>query len=151
MRWGRIVSSSGAWRSSSGVSTSSAHAEPFYYRSPLGRGAPVRWWWLGRAWPNQTTPSLFLNKYYIRFKRGRFHQCAHRARRAMQDWLLGELMELPLPTDGMVVIEDVFRHCMHAAMQDWLLSELMEWSWFTDGITPFDDGESHCNHTAMHD
>ena len=108
--------------------------------APLGRGAPVQWWWLGRAWPNQTTPSLFLNKYYIRFKRGRFHQCARRARRAMQDWLLSELMELPLSTDGMVVFEDVFRHGMHAAMQDWLLSELMEWSWFTDGIVPFEDG-----------
>ena len=43
----------------------------------------------------------------------------------MQDWLLSELMELPLPTDGMAVFEDVFRHCMHAAMQDWLLSELL--------------------------
>ena len=126
MRWGRIMSSSGAWRSSSGVSTSSAHAVPFYFRSPLGRGAPVQWLWLGRAWPNQTTPSLFLNKYYIRFKRGRFHQCAHRARRAMQEWLLSELMERPLSTDGIIVFGGAFRNCMRRAMQEWLLGELME-------------------------
>ena len=72
-------------------------------------------------------------------------------RPAMQDWLLSELMELPMSTDGMVVFEDVFRHCSHGAIQNWLLSELMELAWPTDGIAPFEDGKGRCVQAAMQD
>ena len=75
-RWGAVVVSGAAVQM----------LENIFVLPLLGLGAPVQWF--GSMRPNQTTPSQPLNKYYIRFKRGRFHQRTRHASRAMQDWVL---------------------------------------------------------------